>query len=66
MAASGRSRDELVAEMPPRFGRATGEKIAVNAVMAGAQPGVSSMSMSTFRGAGRYTSCIAGDGEASP
>jgi hypothetical protein len=38
VAASGRSRDELVAEMPPRFGRATVEKIAVNAVMAGRRP----------------------------
>jgi hypothetical protein len=38
VAASGRSRDELVAEMPPNFGRATVEKIAVNAVMAGCRP----------------------------
>jgi hypothetical protein len=38
VAASGRSRDELVAEMPPRFGRATVEKVAVNAVMAGCRP----------------------------
>jgi hypothetical protein len=35
VAASGRARDELVAEVPPNFGRATVEKIAVNAVMAG-------------------------------
>jgi hypothetical protein len=38
VAASGRARDELVAEMPPRFGRATVEKIAINAVMAGCRP----------------------------
>ena len=38
VAASGRVRDELVAEMPPNFGRATVEKIAVNAVMAGCRP----------------------------
>jgi hypothetical protein len=38
VAASGRPRDELVAEMPPRFGRATVEKIAINAVMAGCRP----------------------------
>jgi hypothetical protein len=38
VAASGRARDELVAEVPPNFGRATVEKIAVNAVMAGCRP----------------------------
>jgi len=38
VAASGRPRDELVAEMPPNFGRATVERIAVNAVMAGCRP----------------------------
>ncbi|HUM15167.1 MAG TPA: hypothetical protein VL086_05720 [Candidatus Nitrosotalea sp.] len=38
VAASGRSPDELVAEMPPRFGRATVQRIAINAVMAGCRP----------------------------
>src|SRR5258705_10367987 len=38
VAASGRGADELVAEMPPRFGRATVQKIAINAVMAGCPP----------------------------
>ena len=38
VAASGRAPDELVAEVPPNFGRATVEKIAVNAVMAGCRP----------------------------
>ena len=38
VAASGRSPDELIAEMPPRFGRATVQKIAINAVMAGCRP----------------------------
>jgi len=38
VAASGRAPDELVAEMPPRFGRATVQKIAVNTVMAGCRP----------------------------
>src|ERR1700736_6276114 len=36
VAASGRFPDELIAELPPRNGRCTVEKIAVNAVMAGA------------------------------
>jgi hypothetical protein len=36
VAASGRFPDELVAELPPRNGRCTVEKIAINAVMAGA------------------------------
>src|SRR5438445_10946014 len=38
VAASGRRGDDLVAEMPPRFGRATVQKIAINAVMAGCRP----------------------------
>ena len=38
VAASGRFPDELIAELPPRRGRCTVEKIAVNAVMAGAPP----------------------------
>jgi hypothetical protein len=36
--ASGRPADELVAVVPPNMGRATVEKVAVNAVMAGARP----------------------------
>jgi hypothetical protein len=36
--ASGRARDELVALVAPRLGRATVEKIAINAVMAGCRP----------------------------
>ncbi|HWS44533.1 MAG TPA: hypothetical protein VN636_01610 [Acidimicrobiia bacterium] len=36
VAASGHFPDEVVAELPPRNGRATVEKIAINAVMAGA------------------------------
>ena len=36
VAASGHFPDEVIAEVPPRNGRATVEKIAVNAVMAGA------------------------------
>ncbi len=36
VAASGRFPDEVVAELPPRNGRATVEKVAINAVMAGA------------------------------
>src|SRR5256885_16122559 len=35
---SGRDGSELVAEVPPNYGRATVEKIAVNAVMAGCRP----------------------------
>lgn len=38
VAASGRAGDALVALVPPNFGRATVEKIAVNAVMAGCRP----------------------------
>ena len=36
--ASGRARDELIALVAPGLGRATVEKIAVNAVMAGCRP----------------------------
>jgi hypothetical protein len=36
VAASGRFPDDLLAELPPRNGRCTVEKVAVNAVMAGA------------------------------
>src|SRR5213593_2844777 len=36
--ATGRAGSELIAEVPPNYGRATVEKIAVNAVMAGCRP----------------------------
>ena len=35
---SGRSGEELIAQLPPLGGKATVEKIAVNAVMAGCLP----------------------------
>src|SRR5499425_844567 len=38
LQTTSRSRDGLVAEVPPNFGRATVEKLAVNAVMAGCRP----------------------------
>ena len=38
VAGTRRGRGELVAEVPPNFGRATVEKLAVNAVMAGCRP----------------------------
>jgi hypothetical protein len=38
VAASGRFPEETIADIPPRNGRATVEKIAINAVMAGAAP----------------------------
>jgi hypothetical protein len=38
IAAAGRAGDELIAEVPPNYGRATVEKIAINAVMAGCRP----------------------------
>jgi hypothetical protein len=38
LAASARARDHLVGEVPPNYGRATVEKIAINAVMAGCRP----------------------------
>ena len=38
VTASGRSPAELIAEMPPRYGRATVQRIAINAVMAGCRP----------------------------
>src|SRR5262245_33572849 len=36
--ASGRPADQLVAVVPPNMGRGTVEKLAVNAVLAGARP----------------------------
>jgi hypothetical protein len=38
LAATTRPREALVAEVPPSFGRATVEKLAINAVMAGCRP----------------------------
>jgi hypothetical protein len=38
VAGSGRFPDEVITEIPPRNGAATVEKIAINAVMAGAPP----------------------------
>ena len=38
IAASGREGGELIALVPPNYGRATAEKIAINAVMAGCRP----------------------------
>jgi hypothetical protein len=38
LAATHRDRTELLAEIPPNYGRATVEKLAVNAVMAGCRP----------------------------
>ncbi len=38
LAGTRRARDELAGEIPPNYGRATVEKIAVNAVMAGCRP----------------------------
>ena len=38
VAGSGRDPDELIALVPPNFGRATVEKITINAVMAGCRP----------------------------
>ena len=38
VAGTGLDRDELVCDMPPGFGLATVEKIAINAAMAGAKP----------------------------
>ncbi|MGH7325847.1 MAG: hypothetical protein ACREJ9_14560 [Candidatus Rokuibacteriota bacterium] len=38
VAASGRAAQDLIALVPPNYGRATVEKIAVNAVMAGCRP----------------------------
>ena len=38
IAASGRAADELIALVPPNYGRATVQKIAINAVMAGCRP----------------------------
>ena len=38
VGAAGRPGDELIALVPPNYGRATVEKIAVNAVMAGCRP----------------------------
>ncbi len=38
LAATGRPADEVVALVPPNFGEATVEKIAINSVMAGCKP----------------------------
>jgi hypothetical protein len=38
VAATGRAADALVARVPPNYGRATVEKVAINAVMAGCRP----------------------------
>src|SRR6266478_7036868 len=38
LAASARARDHLVGEVAPNYGRATVEKVAINAVMAGCKP----------------------------
>jgi hypothetical protein len=38
LATTKRDRQELVAQVPPNLGRATVEKLAVNAVMAGCRP----------------------------
>jgi len=38
LAATGRDAGELIALVPPNFGRATVERIAINAVMAGCLP----------------------------
>ncbi|MBI3965505.1 MAG: hypothetical protein HY329_07705 [Chloroflexi bacterium] len=38
LAAGGRPADELIGEIPPKGGRATVEKIAINAVLAGCRP----------------------------
>src|SRR2546428_372069 len=38
LAASGRAPDALIARVPPNYGHATVEKIAINAVMAGCRP----------------------------
>ena len=38
LAGTTRAREALVAEVPPSFGRATVEKLAINAVMAGCRP----------------------------
>jgi hypothetical protein len=38
LAGTRREREELVGEVPPNYGRATVEKTAVNAVMAGCRP----------------------------
>ncbi|MCI0548021.1 MAG: hypothetical protein L0027_12155 [Candidatus Rokubacteria bacterium] len=38
LAGTSRARGELVGEVPPNYGRATVEKVAINAVMAGCRP----------------------------
>jgi hypothetical protein len=38
LAASTRAREDLAGEVPPNYGRATVEKVATNAVMAGCRP----------------------------
>ena len=48
VASSGRFPDDVIADLPPRNGRATVEKIAVNAVMAGAPPAAMPLLLATI------------------
>jgi len=50
MATTDRDPDEVVGVMPPRYGDATVEKIAINAVMAGCKPEY--MPVMVYRGRG--------------
>ena len=38
LAGTKRAADEIIAPIPPKWGRATVEKVAINAVMAGCKP----------------------------
>ena len=38
LSGTDRDPDELIAAVPPKWGRATVEKVAINAVMAGCKP----------------------------
>jgi hypothetical protein len=38
LAGSTRAREEMIGEVAPNYGRATAEKVAINAVMAGCRP----------------------------
>jgi hypothetical protein len=51
LAATARPRDELLGEMPPNYGRATVEKVAVNAVMAGCRPDYLPVVLAAVQGA---------------
>ena len=61
LAGTRRDRGELAGKMPPNYGRATVERLAVNAVMAGCRPSICPWSWRRWKHPAippsRYTAC---------